>query len=112
MPFESLQIDFEAIERRKSAEYEKLNLMVAYAQSRSCRQQEILTYFGESTSPPCDHCDNCERSSNRHGKLRDRRRLSLECWKRCGIVLSGAANQRPLRQTGLAECSAAQATKK
>lgn len=43
-PFESLSIDFEASERRKSAEYERLGIMIRYAQSRVCRQQETLLF--------------------------------------------------------------------
>jgi ATP-dependent DNA helicase RecQ len=58
-PFESLQIDFEKTERRKAAEYERLATVVRYAQARTCRQQEILRYFGELDSAGCLHCDNC-----------------------------------------------------
>jgi len=58
-PFEALQIDFESLERRKEAEYEKLNLLIRYALGGECRQGAILRYFGEKKPPPCGHCDNC-----------------------------------------------------
>ena len=34
LPFEELEIDFEALERRKDAEYEKLDRVVRFAQQR------------------------------------------------------------------------------
>ena len=52
VPFEDLEIDFEALEKRKAAEYDKLNRMVRFALSGACRQQEILHYFGEGEAGP------------------------------------------------------------
>jgi ATP-dependent DNA helicase RecQ len=63
--FEDLEIDFAALEKRKAAEYDKLNRMVRFALSGACRQQEILRYFGESDAAECDHCDNCSRRQGR-----------------------------------------------
>lgn len=60
-PFEQLEIDFEAAERLKAGEYEKLNQMVRFAMGTRCRQQEILRYFDEAGAKPCGHCDNCSR---------------------------------------------------
>ncbi len=59
VPFEELGIDFDALEKRKAAEYDKLNRMVRFALSGACRQQEILHYFGEGEAGTCHHCDNC-----------------------------------------------------
>jgi len=58
-PFEELEIDFEALSRRKAAEYEKLNRMIRYALAGECRQGVILRYFGEPEPRACGHCDNC-----------------------------------------------------
>ncbi|MBN2475709.1 MAG: RecQ family ATP-dependent DNA helicase [Pirellulales bacterium] len=60
-PFDELEIDFEAHQRRKETEYEKLNRVIRFALSGKCRQQEILRYFGEPNPEPCGHCDNCGR---------------------------------------------------
>jgi ATP-dependent DNA helicase RecQ len=65
VPFEELEIDFEALEVRKAAEYDKLNRMVRFALSGACRQQEILHYFGESEAGVCHHCDNCAKHDRR-----------------------------------------------
>ncbi len=60
LPFEQLDIDFDAHQKRKAAEYEKLQLVVRFATGGKCRQGEILRYFGEKDPQPCGHCDNCE----------------------------------------------------
>ncbi|MGO8749751.1 MAG: RecQ family ATP-dependent DNA helicase [Thermoguttaceae bacterium] len=60
-PFQELQIDFETLERRKAAEFGKLNRVIYFATSSKCRQQEILRYFGDVERGPCGHCDNCRR---------------------------------------------------
>jgi len=64
-PFEALEIDFEAHDRRKAAEYEKLDRVVRFALGGACRQREILRYFGETNARPCGHCDNCRRRGHR-----------------------------------------------
>ncbi len=64
-PFEKLEIDFEALERRKALEYEKLDRVICFAQGGSCRQREILRYFGETDATYCGHCDNCRQQGHR-----------------------------------------------
>jgi ATP-dependent DNA helicase RecQ len=59
-PADSLPIDFDALEDRKRREYVKLDRMIDYAQSGTCRRQAILRYFGERIQP-CGHCDNCDQ---------------------------------------------------
>ncbi len=59
LPFSKLQIDFTELDRRKAAEYEKLEHVITYARSRRCRQVEILDYFGDAALEKCAACDNC-----------------------------------------------------
>ncbi|MBU4273519.1 MAG: ATP-dependent DNA helicase [Planctomycetes bacterium] len=59
MDFDRLEIDFEAIERRKKMEQDKLERVIRFARGGSCRQREILRYFGEENAAACGHCDNC-----------------------------------------------------
>jgi ATP-dependent DNA helicase RecQ len=61
LPFEKLEIDFEALEERKALEYEKLNNVIRFAMGGGCRQREILRYFGEENAERCGHCDNCRK---------------------------------------------------
>ena len=70
LPFDELEIDFEALERRKALEYEKLNNVIRFALSGACRQREILRYFGEENAPRCGHCDNCRRHGRRAARYR------------------------------------------
>jgi ATP-dependent DNA helicase RecQ len=44
----------------KEVQKAKLDRMWAYANSKSCRTNFVLNYFGEYKYEPCDHCDNCK----------------------------------------------------
>lgn len=57
--FAELQIDFRALEERKKAEYEKLDEVMAFAESKKCRQLSVLQYFGDPSAAPCGLCDRC-----------------------------------------------------
>jgi ATP-dependent DNA helicase RecQ len=58
--FGQLGIDFAELERRKLAEYEKLERVIQYARTHKCRQVEILDYFGDPGKAHCGICDNCQ----------------------------------------------------
>lgn len=49
----------EASEDRKRVERQKLNALLGYCESTTCRHQTILRYFGEVHAGSCGHCDNC-----------------------------------------------------
>lgn len=49
----------EASEERKRLERLKLDALLGYCESTTCRHQGILRYFGESHPGACDQCDNC-----------------------------------------------------
>lgn len=49
----------EASEDRKRVERQKLNALLGYCESITCRHQSILRYFGESHPGFCGNCDNC-----------------------------------------------------
>ncbi|HEY2412281.1 MAG TPA: ATP-dependent DNA helicase RecQ [Pirellulaceae bacterium] len=63
-PFEALGIDFAEQERRKDAEYAKLDRMIRYATTHRCRQLEILDYFGDPNAHECATCDSCRAHNN------------------------------------------------
>ncbi|MGE4220928.1 MAG: DNA helicase RecQ, partial [Alphaproteobacteria bacterium] len=46
-------------ETRKRVERAKLNALVGYCESATCRRQQLLRYFGETMSEPCGNCDIC-----------------------------------------------------
>lgn len=43
----------------QQVESQKLNAMLAYAESSQCRRQLLLQYFGQTLPEPCGYCDNC-----------------------------------------------------
>ena len=46
-------------EERKRNERAKLDALLGFAETTSCRRQRLLGYFGESLMQPCGNCDNC-----------------------------------------------------
>ncbi len=63
VPFEQLEIDFAELDRRKAAEYEKLEAVIQFARTSGCRQRVILNYFGDPNTANCGHCDRCQPAS-------------------------------------------------
>ncbi len=64
VPFEKLEIDFDELDRRKAAEFEKLEAVISLARTATCRQQVILKYFGDPDSSDCGNCDRCDPNSH------------------------------------------------
>ncbi len=69
--FSDLKIDFDLHERRKAAEYERLDLVCGFATAQTCRQAKILEYFGEKNVGTCGHCDNCSAHGIRENTIID-----------------------------------------
>jgi ATP-dependent DNA helicase RecQ len=51
--------DGESGEERKRLERRKLDALVGYCESTSCRRQALLGWFGETHPGNCGNCDNC-----------------------------------------------------
>jgi ATP-dependent DNA helicase RecQ len=49
----------EASERQARIERQKIDALIGYCETVSCRRQVMLGYFGERDHPPCGNCDNC-----------------------------------------------------
>ena len=49
----------ESGEERKRVERRKLDELLGYAETTTCRRQRLLAYFGETLEQPCGNCDNC-----------------------------------------------------
>lgn len=48
----------DAGEDRQRREHQRLNAMIGYCESPTCRRRALLAYFGEQISP-CGNCDTC-----------------------------------------------------
>ena len=46
-------------ETQKRIERQKLNALLGFCETASCRRQVLLGYFGEREHPPCGNCDSC-----------------------------------------------------
>jgi ATP-dependent DNA helicase RecQ len=49
----------ESGEERKRVERAKLDALIGYAETTSCRRKRLLAYFGEARDAACGNCDNC-----------------------------------------------------
>ncbi|OPZ10774.1 MAG: ATP-dependent DNA helicase RecQ [candidate division BRC1 bacterium ADurb.BinA364] len=59
--FEEIEIDWESLDRRRQAEYEKLNAIQSYVGAGGCRREWIVGYFGQKTLETAHcQCDRCE----------------------------------------------------
>lgn len=52
-------LDFRAFNERRDRDNNRLKRMIAYTDDERCRRAQVLTYFGQPFSPPCDNCDVC-----------------------------------------------------
>jgi ATP-dependent DNA helicase RecQ len=50
---------FGSFDAQHQAERERLQAMIRYCESLSCRMEYLREYFGEPGGEACDHCDNC-----------------------------------------------------
>ncbi|MFP5319863.1 MAG: RecQ family ATP-dependent DNA helicase [Acidimicrobiia bacterium] len=44
---------------RRRLDRSRVEMVRSYAETRGCRRQLLLGYFGEPFEPPCEACDNC-----------------------------------------------------
>ncbi len=61
---------------------EKLDSMVAYAETAGCRRQYLLSYFGEKAGEKCGNCDNCRRPPEMHDRTVEAQKF-VSCLIRC-----------------------------
>lgn len=54
-----LELDWSALNEKERRDRAKLKTMVDFVYARICRQQSILTYFGEPEPERCGGCDIC-----------------------------------------------------
>jgi ATP-dependent DNA helicase RecQ len=69
LKFNQLEIDFTDLERRKKAEYDRLERVLSYCRTNGCRQMDILQYFGDHEQKRCGKCDNCRNTSWEHAPV-------------------------------------------
>ncbi|MFS0866475.1 ATP-dependent DNA helicase RecQ [Microbacterium sp. 179-B 1A2 NHS] len=50
-------------EERERIDRSRIDTMREYAETRRCRRQVLLGYFGQEVAEPCGHCDTCADGS-------------------------------------------------
>lgn len=87
-PHEAADRAVEIAESRRTLERSRIEMMRGFCETRRCRRQFLLAYFGEELPQPCGNCDTCRagtakevpavsdvpyplRSRVRHGKFGD-----------------------------------------
>ena len=86
-------IDFRSLAERKDQEYEKLERMIKYATSPTCRRAYILHYFGDVEHAGCGRCDRCEDAGD--APTAPGRAVDTEAGREVLLkVLSGVARAR------------------
>lgn len=69
---EELNIDFAAITHKRDMEFRRLEEVIGYTRTRKCRQDYLISYFGEEVGDwSCRNCDNCGSSGSAGTVLRD-----------------------------------------
>ena len=83
-----IDIDFTEIHKKADQDYEKLDKVLNYIQTRQCRQNFMISYFGqEEEDYRCQTCDRCLNS--RTGKV-ELRKADLNEQKTMRIILRAA----------------------
>lgn len=61
VPFDRLPIEYQQLSDRRARAVQKLNVMVGYAETRQCKHNYILSYFGDvSSQGTCGKCSSCK----------------------------------------------------
>jgi len=89
-------------ERQRRIERQKLDALLGYCETASCRRQVLLGYFGEHDHPACGNCDNCLKPARVwDGLVAAQKALSavVRTGQRFGVaylvdLLLGRANER------------------
>jgi ATP-dependent DNA helicase RecQ len=93
-------------ERQKRVELQKLDALLGFCETASCRRQVLLNYFGEPLTRPCGNCDVCLNPVKRwNGTIAAQKALSAvyRTGQRFGVqhlidVLTGKETERVLER--------------
>jgi ATP-dependent DNA helicase RecQ len=59
LPIQAATLAIAESERHQAVQDSRVDMMRYYAETRQCRSQSLLAYFGEQLRHSCGHCDNC-----------------------------------------------------
>lgn len=59
-----LPIDYTSLEHKQKKDLERLEHIISFCSSNTCRQEWILRYFGDHEARECGNCDICKNKNN------------------------------------------------
>ncbi len=59
VPVDAARLALSEVERHQAVQRTRVDMMRQFAESRACRGQALLAYFGDRLDGPCGHCDAC-----------------------------------------------------
>ena len=59
LPVEAARLALAEVERHQAVMRTRIDMMRQFAESRTCRSQALLAYFGDKLEEACGHCDIC-----------------------------------------------------
>lgn len=69
---EEPEIDFSEMRRKREFEISRLEEVIGYTRTRSCRQAYLISYFGEMANHwKCENCDICNASRSETASMRE-----------------------------------------
>ncbi|GAB1430917.1 hypothetical protein MASR2M18_17510 [Ignavibacteria bacterium] len=106
MPFEQTPIDLEALERRRSRAFQKLDVVERYATTAECKRNFILSYFESSAkSGNCGACSSCIAVPEHKTELNKREEFLLQIILSASSELDGRFGKTALSDMILGEKS-------
>lgn len=104
MPFEQTPIDLDALERRRSRAFKKLDIVERYATTAECKRNFILSYFeGGTSNANCGSCSSCIAAPEQNTALNKRKEFLLQIILSACSELDGRFGKTTLLDTVLGE---------
>lgn len=73
----NLQIDHKSAYHYRDVLLSKLGYMKQFIETSGCREQFLRTYFGETGTGRCGHCDNCLKSIDNSNGMPEQHEISM-----------------------------------
>lgn len=70
---EAVRRAVDIVDKKERIDRTRVEMMRGYAETRDCRRQFLLSYFGESLPEPCGNCDCCDAGAESAEPVADTR---------------------------------------
>jgi ATP-dependent DNA helicase RecQ len=99
-PVQAARAALSEVERHQTVQRSRVDMMRQFAESRSCRGQALLAYFGDRLDGPCGHCDNCAAAPAPEPATKRKRRAKVRASHAQSVAPRGRPDHaRPVTPT-------------